>query len=143
MKLLDYHKLRRGVQVNAHPGEPEMLSAVEATLRTGLTEAGFTDVEVEMTDNSDHLVVAMCRFPGRADADQAASRLERLWRDRLRHDFWEAHATLVTKDQAELLGATRFGPRGGYATVHVVAQKDVAQKHVAQKDVLIPAQRRS
>ena len=45
------------------------------------------------------------------------------YQDGLRYGFWEAHATLVEAAQVELLGATRAGPHGHYATVHVIAQR--------------------
>jgi hypothetical protein len=124
MELTKYHKLRTAVQSNASPGSPTELSLLEERVRETLLGSGlFDDVEVGHTDDIDHLVIAMCHFPDHLSQAQIAQRLERLWEDRLRYGFWEAHATLVDSDQVEFQGATRTGSSGHYVTLHIVAQK--------------------
>lgn len=124
MELVKYHKMRTAVQVNASPGRPEELRGVAARLQQSLMETGlFEEVEVDSTENLDNLVIAMCKFPAQASHAQVAARLERLWEDRLRYQFWEAHSMIVHDDQVELQGATRTGTEGYYVTMHVVAQK--------------------
>jgi hypothetical protein len=124
VKLVDYHKLRRAVQSNAHPGAASELRPLEERLRESLLATGLlVDVEVGRTDDVDHLLIALCSFPAEQDGEQVAAVLERLWQDRLRYGFWEAHATLVDEDQVEFQGATRADQRGHYATFHIVAQK--------------------
>jgi hypothetical protein len=132
MRLVEYHKLRRAVQVNARPGAQPDLRTLEERLRDALAAAGFADVEVGATDDPDRLVIGLCSFPARYPVQDVAEVLERLWQDHLRYGFWEAHTTLVESDQVELLAATRAGASGHYATLHVVAQRTA-----------VPAQRTS
>jgi hypothetical protein len=124
MELTQYKKYRAGVQSNASPANSEQLAEVEANVRSMLMSTGFfEDVEVDHTDDVDELVIAMCKFPSQMSHVQIAQRLEQAWQDRLRFEFWEAHATLADDDQVEFQGATRSGSGGTYVTVHIVAQK--------------------
>lgn len=119
-----YHRVRTGIQVNASPGGPPALEAVEGTLRDELMSSGlFEEVEVEHTDDPDQLVIALCQFrPQYSEAD-VARQLERLWGDRVRYEYWEAHAMVTAPDHVELEAATRAGQDGHYVTVHLVAQR--------------------
>jgi hypothetical protein len=131
MNLVSYHKLRTAVQHSAAAGGAEELLEVERRLWAALVSAGaFADVEVDATDDPDRLVIAMCRFPGQVSVNEAAARLERVWLDRVRYDFWEAHTLIVARGQVELEAASRASVTGHYVSVHVVAQQS-----------LIPAQR--
>jgi hypothetical protein len=124
MELIDFHKMRTGVQDNAWPAGDEEVLAAERKLWSALVRTGiFADVEVDRTDDPDRLVIAMCRFPFQLSAEVAAEALERLWLDRLRYEFWEAHALIVTRDQVELEAASRSGSGGHFVTLHVVAQQ--------------------
>ena len=124
MELTQYKKYRTAVQSNASPANTEQVTRVEEKVRSMLMSTGFfEDVEVEHTDDIDELVIAMCKFPEQMSHVQIAQRLEQAWEDRLRFDFWEAHATLADDDQVEFQGATRSGSAGEYVTVHIVAQK--------------------
>jgi hypothetical protein len=124
LELTAYHKLRTAVQMNAAPGRAPDLEPVSERLRRSLMATGlFEDVEVGQTDDVDHLIIAMCTFPAELTEHVAAAQLEQLWQDRLRYEFWEAHATMVTRNQVELQGATRSSVTGHYLTLHVVAQK--------------------
>ncbi|CAA9366143.1 MAG: hypothetical protein AVDCRST_MAG36-3086 [uncultured Nocardioidaceae bacterium] len=124
MELTRFHKVRSGVQANARPGDAGDLAAARSHVRSGLVLSGFFhNVEVDATDEVDNLVVAMCSFPEQLSADRVAQRLTRLWQDRLRYPFWEAHTTLVDTDQVELEGATRGSAHGHYLTVHIIAQR--------------------
>ncbi len=124
MELVRFHKLRKAVQSNASPGSAQELVEVQENVRGTLSASGlFEDVQVGSTDDIDKLVIAMCTFaPELCEAD-VAQRLEQAWEDRMRYQFWEAHATLVDPDQVELEGATRTSTAGHYVTVHIVAQK--------------------
>lgn len=123
MEMTAYKKIRLAVQGNASPGERSARAQAVAELRRTLQETGlFDEVEVEDTDDPDHLVIAMCTYPDHAPHAQVAAKLEKLWQDRWRYGFWEAHALIVDRDQVELQGATRTGTTGHYLTVHVVAQ---------------------
>jgi hypothetical protein len=132
MELTLYKKYRTAVQSNASPASTPQILEVEDNLRSMLMSNGFfEDVEVDHTDDVDELVIAMCRFPSQMSHVQIAQRLEQAWQDRLRFEFWEAHATLVDNDQVEFQGATRSGTGGTYVTVHIVAQKaDVPAQRV-------------
>ena len=124
MEIAQFHKLRAAVQANASPGTPADLRAVKDDLRRALSTVGlFDEVEVDYTDDVDNLVIAMCTFPEQLSRSEIAHRLEVLWHDRLRYDFWEAHTVLVDRDQIELEGATRVGANGHYVTLHIVAQQ--------------------
>jgi hypothetical protein len=119
------------VQINASPASPAVLAPLADRVRESLVATGlFSDVEVEHTDQVDHLVIGMCSFGDDIDESEVALRLERLWRTGLRYDFWEAHSLLVSRGQVELQGATRSSSYGHYVTIHLVAQK-----------VRVPAQR--
>lgn len=126
MDLLQFHKMRRAVQVNAFPGSGPELAPVEASLRDLLMASGlFEEVEVEHTDDPDQLVIALCKFrPFYTEAD-VARRLEHIWSDRVRYPFWEAHAIHVEDDHVEFEAATRHSSSGHYVTVHLIAQKAV------------------
>ena len=124
MKLLEYRKLRSGVQMNARPTTAEERRAVALDLERELIRAGvFADVEVDHTENLDHLVVAMCTYDSSLSEEQVGLRLEDVWNGRLRFGYWAVHSTLVEKGQVELQGATLSNLGGPYVTVHVVAQK--------------------
>jgi hypothetical protein len=124
MELIDFHKLRTAVQDNsAHAGREDVV-ALERRLWSGLVSAGvFADVEVGHTDDPDRLVIAMCRYPAKLTVDEVAEALDRLWLDRLRYDFWEAHTLIVARGQVELEAATRSGIGGHFLTLHVLAQQ--------------------
>lgn len=124
MELIQYHKMRRAVQINASPGKPGDLADVAGRIRQSLMATGlFEDVEVDSTEDVDNLVIAMCTFPPQLTEAQVAARLEQLWEDRLRYPFWEAHTLLVNNDQVELEAASRTGASGHYITVHILAKK--------------------
>jgi hypothetical protein len=124
VEIAQYHKMRRAVQVNASPGSVRELRAVQDDLRAALASEGiFDEVEVECTDDLDHLVIAMFTYPEQLSRDEVVRRLEQMWEDRLRYPFWEAHTVLVDKAQIEFEGATRTSSTGHYVTVHVVAQQ--------------------
>lgn len=124
MDLLQFHKMRTAVQVNAYPGSPKDLASVERSLRDLLMSSGlFEEVEVEHTDDPDQLVIALCQFRPLFSERDVASYLERLWNDRVRYPFWEAHSLLVEKEHVEFEAATRNSTSGHYVTVHLVAQK--------------------
>ena len=124
MELVRFHKLRKAVQSNASPGSAEELLEAQDNIRRTLSGSGlFEDVEVASTDDVDKLVIAMCTFPRHLCEADVAQRLEQAWEDRMRYQFWEAHAPLVDPDQVELEGATRTSTAGHYVTVHIVAQK--------------------
>lgn len=124
MKLLEYRKLRSGVQMNARPTTAAERRAVALDLERELLRTGcFADVEVDHTDNLDHLVVAMCTYDPTMLERHVALRLEEMWNNRLRFTYWAVHSTLVEKGQVELQGATLSNLGGPYVTLHVVAQK--------------------
>lgn len=124
MKLLEYRKLRSGVQMNARPTTAAERRAVALDLERELVRAGcFADVEVDHTDDLDHLVVAMCTYDPALSEEQVALRLEDVWNGRLRFAYWAVHSTLVDKGQVELQGATLSNLGGPYVTLHVVAQR--------------------
>jgi hypothetical protein len=124
MDLLQFHRMRTAVQINASPGHDDDLMSVEDSLRELLMSSGvFEEVEVGTTDNPDQLVIALCKFnPYFSEAD-VARHLERIWRERLSYPFWEAHALHVENDHVEFEAASRHSSGGHYVTVHLVAQK--------------------
>lgn len=124
MRIIEYVKLRAGVQLNARPAALPEVRSVALQLQKALTDTGlFGGVEVDWTDNTDHLVVAMCQFHPSLTDEQAGLRLEEVWERQLRFGYWAAHTTLVTKGQVELQAATLRTVGGPYLTLHVVAQR--------------------
>lgn len=124
MDLLQFHKMRTAVQDNAYPGSGKDLTAMERSLRNLLMASGlFEEVEVEHTDDPDQLVIALCQFRPLYSERDVAAYLERVWNDRVRYPFWEAHSVLVDEEHVEFEAATRNGTGGHYVTVHLVAQK--------------------
>jgi len=123
MALTRFHQLRTAVQVDAHPGSDWEVATKERDLRDLLMASGlFENVEVEHTDNPDQLVVALCRYvPGQSEAD-VAREIERLWNDRVRYPYWEAHSLIVDKEFIEFEAATRNSDTGHYVTLHMVAE---------------------
>lgn len=124
MQLMHFHILRSGVQLNASPAFGRALTAMESILRDVFTESGLFDtVEVEHTSDPDQLIVSLCQYHPNLSEDHVAEALETLWEERIRYPFWEAHSTRVDDGHVEFEAATRIGPTGHYATVHVVAQR--------------------
>jgi hypothetical protein len=124
MDLLNFHRMRTAIQVNASPGTGAELESVEETLRDMLMASGvFEEVEVEHTDDPDQLVIALCRFGPSYTEGAVAARLEEIWADRVRYPFWEAHAIATDQDHVEFEAASRASQDGHYVTVHLVAQK--------------------
>jgi hypothetical protein len=124
MRSIEYSKLRTGVQRAARPLSAAELRTTAHELERRLMATGlFADVEVDATEDPDHLVVAMCTFhPALTDKD-AAARLEEVWNSHLRYGYWAAHSMLVVKGQVELQGASLSRVGGPYVTLHVVAQR--------------------
>ncbi len=124
MKLVDFQKLRSGLQMNAHPGARAELSAVENSFREELLASGaFEDVEVEHTDDPDRLVIALCRFRPEYDERDIADLVASAWRDRIRYTYWDASAVMLDEEHVEFQAATRNSHTGHYVTVHMVAQR--------------------
>jgi hypothetical protein len=124
MDLMQFHQTRRAIQGNTSPGRGRDAQDVEGTLRDVLMASGlFVEVEVEHTDDPDQLVIALCTFRADYTEDDIAFRLENLWAERVRYEFWEAHAVRTDEDHVEFEAASSAGPAGRYVTVHLVAQK--------------------
>ncbi|HET6693698.1 MAG TPA: hypothetical protein VFG97_05305 [Pedococcus sp.] len=124
MDLVQFHKMRTAVQGNAYPGSGRDLTSMEETLRDLLLTSGvFDEVEVEHTDDPDQLVIALCHFRPDLSERDVAQLVERLWEQRVRYPFWEAHAVLVGEEHVEFEAATRDSTAGHYVTVHLVAQR--------------------
>ena len=124
MDLVQFHKMRTAVQGNAYPGSGRDLTSMEETLRDLLLTSGvFDEVEVEHTDDPDQLVIALCHFKPDLSERDVAQLVERLWEQRVRYPFWEAHAVLVGEEHVEFEAATRDSTAGHYLTVHLVAQR--------------------
>lgn len=124
MELTQFHTLRTAVQGNALPPSGVALASIEGDLRDLLMASGFfEEVEVEITDDPDALVIALCQFKPEHKETDIAGALEHIWQDRVRYPFWEAHSMIVAPEHVEFQGATRFSSAGHYATVHLVAQK--------------------
>ena len=124
MDLVQFHKMRTAVQGNAYPGSGRDLTSMEETLRDLLLTSGvFDEVEVEHTDDPDQLVIALCHFKPDLSERDVAQLIERLWEQRVRYPFWEAHAVLVGEEHVEFEAATRDSTAGHYVTVHLVAQR--------------------
>ncbi|MGH3510148.1 MAG: hypothetical protein ACRDPI_07960 [Nocardioidaceae bacterium] len=124
MELLQFHKMRTAVQVNAYPASGADVATFEGAVRDMLMSSGiFDSVEVETTDDPDQLVIALCQFRAEFDQSDVAGQLERLWDQRARYPFWEAHTTLIDEEAVEFEGATRLSDTGHYVTVHLIAQR--------------------
>lgn len=124
MDLLQFHRMRGALQVNAFPGSGADVATVESTLRDLLMASGlFEEVEVESTEDRDQLVIALCQFRPFYTERDVAVRLEAIWHDRVRYPFWAAHAIRVESGHIEFEAATRFSGDGHYVTVHLVAQR--------------------
>jgi hypothetical protein len=126
MNLMQFHRMRTALQVNAGPGRGRNLESVERQLRRRLVESGlFDEVEVGCTDDPDRLVIALCRFHRSCSEADVAASLERIWTDQVCYPFWEAHAVRAANGHVELEAASRIGVGGHYVTVHLVAQRTV------------------
>jgi hypothetical protein len=124
MELTQFHTLRTAVQGNAAAPSDVALASMEGDLRDLLMASGlFEEVEVDITDDPDALVIALCQFKPEHNETDVAGALEHIWQDRVRYPFWEAHSMIVAPEHVEFQGATRFSSAGHYATVHLVAQK--------------------
>ena len=129
MDLMHFHKLRTAIQGNAAPASLQDLATLEGTLRDLLMASGlFVEVEVERTDDPDRFVIAMCEFNPDLSDDDVARLLERMWQDKLRYPYWEAHAFKVENGHVEFQAASRHSNGGHYVTVHLVAQKATIPK---------------
>jgi hypothetical protein len=124
MELLQFHKMRTAVQVNAAPARGMDVRTFEGNIRNLLMSSGmFESVEVEATDDPDQLVIAMCEARPQFDEATLAANLERIWNSRGRYAFWEAHAMVVDENGVEFEAATRLSDTGHYVTVHLIAQR--------------------
>jgi hypothetical protein len=124
MDLVQFHKMRTAIQDNAYPGSGTDLETVESNLREVLMASGvFERVEVEHTNDLDRLVIALCDFRPDFDEFDIAGRIEELWHDQVRYQFWEAHSLMVDREHVEFQAATRADVHGHYVTVHLVAKK--------------------
>jgi hypothetical protein len=133
MQLTRFHRVRHGLTENAGPASDEALDLMTGVLDAALrAHPSLTGVEVGRTDDPDRLIVGMCRFLRGTHEQQVVDLLTGIWEDRVRFRFWSAHAFIVARGHVELEAATRVGPVGPYATVHLLALSPV-----------VPAQRRA
>lgn len=122
MQLTRFHRVRQGLTDNAGPASDEALDLMAGVLDAHLrAHPLLTGVEVERTDDPDRLIVGMCRFFPGAGEQQVVDLLTAIWEDRVRYRFWAAHTFIVARGHVELEAATRVGPVGPYATVHLLA----------------------
>ena len=120
MDLRSFHLKRRALQLQAVPAARAELLPLERSLRGLLLSSHlFEDVEVSDTENPDGLVIAMCRFRSFLDEGDVAQQVERIWDERVRHPFWEAHGVRIEPDQVEFRAATRADVKGAYVTLHL------------------------
>lgn len=123
MDLLQFHKMRTAVQVNAFPGSADDLAMMAAALGHQLESTDLFDrVEVEQTEDTDQLVIALCSFPPDVAEADVAAEVVRVWCERVAYPYWESHSVLVDNGHVEFEGATRPNNYGHYVTVHLVAQ---------------------
>ena len=140
MQLNDFTRVRTALQSNASAANEVARRALATDLQDALHASGaFHTVEVESTDDPDKLVVAMVLFELGADVSVLGDRLQRLWTDRLGHEFWNAHAAHVQEGHVELLAATRPNAQDGYLTVHLVARAAEAPVVEVPRPATVPA----
>src|SRR3954449_12051108 len=85
MELMDYRKLRSGLQMNAAPAGPAAVGPLAHRLQDSLQATGvFSDIEVDVTDNVDAMVIGMCTFPAEMSARRLAQWLPQLWGGQVR-----------------------------------------------------------
>ncbi len=127
MQLGEYHKIRTGVQRNAHRADVAALTAVQGRLELALQRTGlFHSVEIGHTQDIDRLLIAMVGFDPSHEAHRISGALQRLWLDKVGYEFWSAHHVLADRGHVELQAASREGAGGHYVTLHVIAQASTA-----------------
>ena len=125
MDLVQFHKLREGIQLSAPPGSGPELDNLEVNLRILLTASGVFDrVEVGQSVDPDRLVIALCDYKAEHTERYVAMLIQDLWNNWLRYPFWEAHHLIVQPRHVELVAASRESADGHYATLNIVAKEE-------------------
>jgi hypothetical protein len=138
MELMAFQKLRGGLKMNVSPASGIELEAAESRLRTLLTSSAmFGYVEVDTTQEPDHLLIAMVHYRSELCEQDIVNYLQKLWVGDMRYLGWDAYSFLVEDGQVELQAATMHGDATHYVTLHVVARAGIPA------DAAIPNQRAS
>lgn len=121
---MDFLRLRAGLIINLPPAQGPVLHAAEAKLRRRLESSSmFTGVEVEATEDPDHLLVAMVRYRPGTNERRVASFLEAIWVTELRLEALDAFHFLVEDGHVELQSVTGDRAAHYFITLHLVAQE--------------------
>src|SRR3954451_17860827 len=106
MELIDYQKLRGGLQANVTAATEEVLEAARLRVQAALEGCGvFDQIEVGSTDNPDRLLVSMVTYHSDLSEQDVVDTLEQMWRDDLRDVASVPHAFLVEDRHVELEAA--------------------------------------
>lgn len=124
MDLMSFQTLRSGLQANVAPAKRDALVQAESRLHRIIAGSNlFDDVEVELTEDRDRLVIALCTFRADASEQDVAAFLEKAWAADLRYTGWDAHSFLLDTDHVEFQAATMQAGQDHYLTVHLIAER--------------------
>lgn len=78
----------------------------------------WRDMSVSRAEGAEWLISGQAE--GRSqDAEEIASALVRIWEERLRYGYRDAHTIVRTPDEVVLLGVTQIGPQGFWVTAEI------------------------
>jgi hypothetical protein len=123
MNLVEFHKLRSGLQMNAGPATAQVRRTFETALREELLATGaFTSLEVGSTDEENHLLVVLATHVPGLSEDEVSLAVEWAWGAVAFH-HWQAGSWLTDDGHVEFQAATLDRPAGRYVTLHLVSQR--------------------
>ena len=123
MDMAGFHRLRLAAHENARPAGELAAVALQHEFERALAASGLFDrVEMGRTDDSDQMVIGLCRCTREILPWEAGLGVERLWRSVAERFTWEAHTVECTDSIMEFESAATVDDQGHYVTVHVVAE---------------------
>jgi hypothetical protein len=123
----DFARLRGGLIINLPPASGPVLTSAELLLRDRLvSSAMFSKVEVDATDDPDHLLVAMVRYRPGTSERQVASYLEAIWVTELRLPGLDAFNFRVENRYVEMQAVTGNKEDRYFITLHLIAEEGAA-----------------
>lgn len=122
----DFRRLRAGLIINLPAASGRVLKDAEAKLHARLdSSAMFAGVEVEATDDEDHLLVAMVRYRPGTSPRRVASYLEAIWVTEMKLPGLDAFHFLVEDGHVELQAVTGDREHHYFLTLHLIAQEGI------------------
>jgi hypothetical protein len=131
MDRASFDVARREICSSGPPSSDDNLLGMEIDFTAYLGDPAYAnndpglwqDMAISRAERPEWLIKGHARGR-RQDADAIGSKLTRIWLDKLRYNFREAHTVERSSDEVALLGVTQIGPGELWVTANVRIRLD-------------------